>query len=234
MTSRSPRRDTKKCRQGLGAREKRLFPILAQGLHAGTWGGRFLPAEALEAVRYHQRRRATRRVSGLRRRITPCAPPGSHRPGLAMGGRWGASARGPRARGGGQRNPAPFGYQACQPGRGGDAAGAEKMRKNGERACWRPLIPPSPTASLPATAHLAAPGCGTRRAPRSRSRIPQRLRTRWGSALLHPGFALPSRCPTCSFPATWVGARRWVWPARRRLRRGGGASESEGRARVCV
>lgn len=90
--------------------------------------------------------------------------------------------------------------------------------------------PPSPSSSLPlpptsrtATAHLG-------RHRRSGQRFPEPT----ASLSAPAAAAAPSLlwCPTCSFTATWVGARRWVWPARRR-RGGERVSVRGGRECLC-
>jgi hypothetical protein len=78
-------------------------------------------------------------------------------------------------------------------------------------------------ARSPATAHLGAQGCGDRAALAPKAASVAVCRARWVLAPPLPRIVLLSphpRCPTCSFTATSVGARRWVWPARRRRRRG--------------
>lgn len=93
-------------------------------------------------------------------------------------------------------------------------------------------FPPPPPPTWPPPAAAAEPGSPPGLTVAARRCLPGSP----GLAAPSPRCALPPRCPTCSFPASWVRARGWVWPARRRRRRrrGGGASEREGREPVSV
>nr|KAF6392992.1 nebulette [Pipistrellus kuhlii] len=86
--------------------------------------------------------------------------------------------------------------------------------------------PPLPARHRPP----GRPCCGARtRAPRPGSRGRGACGAP-GAGPSPPRRPLPLRCPTCSFPAAGLGARRWVWPAWRR--RGGEPCGGAARAGV--
>ena len=219
---------------------------------AQAHGGRFPGRRPVGAARHSRGRRGDVSLRVPRPQRVAARVRTSLRPGTGRCAGVGAPLPATRGPGGGGRahpRPAlparPLGTgNVSLPGSGAAPAGAGDRRKGGSECVG--LSPPSPASSHPHRS-LSPPPPPPPPPPTWPPPLRQRREARFQASGSQPArsaelavclpspfprFARPPRGLTCSFPVTSVGARRWVWPAPRR--RGGGASEREGRERVPV